>query len=524
MRRLLVVLAVSAAASAQQSKPFTLQQVLSPPYALSLTAAPVGDRFAWVENAEGVRNIWVGAPKEPARQLTHYTEDDGQDIAGLAWSPDAKLIAYTYGAESGHSGKPANPAHLQRETDLKVIVKPVDSTESALSFANARAPLFTPDGNWLLFLRFGKIYIACLQNCPFEDVPSVLGKPLVIDRGNAHSLTLSRDGKLLAFVSSRGGHAFIGLYNFAVGTLSFVAPSTGIDSAPSFSPDGKQLAWIREPFTDASEFAANRVSANPWSIQIADVATLATRTLFQPEANKPGSVIPRFATGNPRVWWTADGKVLFCSEADGWVHLYSIDAKSEGAKATALTPGQFEVEDVSVSQDGHTLHYASNDPVLKKLDADRRHLWQIDLTAPAGTPKQLTSGVGIETRPMLSADGATLAAVVSDSYLPMHTAFVARDGALASMHSVVAATYPLMRLVVPQQVLFSSSDKLFQLHGQVFLPAGKKSVARSIRLPDQRRQRWSRANILRSSSSTEVPSARCCLATPRWTTTRMRMR
>src|ERR1700679_2380436 len=110
MRRLLALLAFTVAAKAQQ--PFTLQQILSAPYALSLTAAPAGARFAWIENAEGVRNIWIGGPNEPARQITHYTEDDGQDISNLAWSPDATAIAYTYGAESGASGKPANPANL----------------------------------------------------------------------------------------------------------------------------------------------------------------------------------------------------------------------------------------------------------------------------------------------------------------------------------------------------------------------------------------------------------------------------
>ena len=41
----------STAATAQQ--PFTLQQVLSAPYALQLSAAPVGNHFAWIENADG---------------------------------------------------------------------------------------------------------------------------------------------------------------------------------------------------------------------------------------------------------------------------------------------------------------------------------------------------------------------------------------------------------------------------------------------------------------------------------------
>jgi len=67
-------------AEAQQAKGFTLQQILSAPYALDLSAAPVGDQFVWVENAEGVRNLWVGGPHEAARRLTPYGSDDAQDM------------------------------------------------------------------------------------------------------------------------------------------------------------------------------------------------------------------------------------------------------------------------------------------------------------------------------------------------------------------------------------------------------------------------------------------------------------
>ena len=94
----ITVLAAASMCAAQQAHPFTLQQILSAPYALSLTAAPVGGQFAWIEHAEGARNIWVGGAKQPSRSITHYTEDDGQDINGLTWSPDATAIAYaSYG-------------------------------------------------------------------------------------------------------------------------------------------------------------------------------------------------------------------------------------------------------------------------------------------------------------------------------------------------------------------------------------------------------------------------------------------
>ena len=107
-----VLLGAAGALCAQQ--PFSLQQVLSAPYASELTAAPVGDRFAWVENAEGHHNLWLGGPHAPAHQLTIFDQDDGLDLYSLAWSPDASSIAFTRTTEDGPDDKPANPAHLQR--------------------------------------------------------------------------------------------------------------------------------------------------------------------------------------------------------------------------------------------------------------------------------------------------------------------------------------------------------------------------------------------------------------------------
>src|SRR5262249_23693997 len=156
-------------------------------------------------------------------------------------------------------------------------------------------PLFARDGRSLFFLRSGQIWMA-------EIAATSGAEPgqLVFDRGSDSQLTLSPNGSQLAFISRRDhDHDFLALFDLRTKTLRFPAASTGNDSAPAFSPDGKQLAWLRAPFTDTPEFASNRVSANPWSIQVLDLTSGSVHSAYTPTANQKGSVLPHLSTGEP---------------------------------------------------------------------------------------------------------------------------------------------------------------------------------------------------------------------------------
>ncbi|MGC9197891.1 MAG: prolyl oligopeptidase family serine peptidase [Acidobacteriaceae bacterium] len=484
-------------------QPFTLREALSAPYATSLTAAPQGNLFAWVEDHEGRHNLWVAQgsiPSQP-RRLTHNSEDDAQDISQLAWSPDAKAIAYTYGAERGANGEPANPAHLQRPTPLTVRVQWLDGRSAVIG--DGHSPLFTRDGSNVLFVHQGEIWISDVGSPDSaKGLPPDSAHQLVFDRGYASSLTLSPDGHLLAYISHRSernepSHSFLALYDLQAHMLRFVDPTSSDDSAPVFSPDGSQIAWLRSPFVQDREFANPRTSPNPWSIELADVATGKTRTLFTPAANKPGSVLPHLATGEPRLIFATENSIVFYSEADGWVHLYQIHITGDGC-VEWLTPGPFEVEDATLSPDRRYVIYSSNEvaggaaghrntsartaeqggPGPGALrgdlrDEDRRHLWRVDLNHPELAPVELTAGAGNQTMPQMTSSG-TLAAMVSDVRMPMHPALIAASGAPEAKITplrpgFLPPDYPAASFVTPHQVFFDSSDGL-HLHGQLFTP------------------------------------------------------
>ena len=83
---------------------FSLEQIMSAPFPSGLVAAPVAGKLAWVFNDQGERNIWIAAPPDYAgRAVTSYRGDDGQELGGLAWTPDATAIVYVRGFLSAYA-------------------------------------------------------------------------------------------------------------------------------------------------------------------------------------------------------------------------------------------------------------------------------------------------------------------------------------------------------------------------------------------------------------------------------------
>jgi dipeptidyl aminopeptidase/acylaminoacyl peptidase len=451
------IAAVTCTAAHGQS--FSLQQVMSGAFNSELQAAPKGSQVVWMANQEGRRNLWtadLANSNYAPRQLTSYTADDGQDIGDITWTPDARAILYVRGGDFEFPGRPdPNPALLTAGVEQTIYIVAAGGKPRAL--APGRSPAVSPDGKTVVYLHREGDETSIWTLSLTEATP----KPELMFhvRGVPGAPLWSPDGKQIAFTSNRGDHNFIAVYTLADKAVLYLDPSTYRDADPTWSPDSKQLAFIRG-YGNGGGAGAHRTGPG-WSIFLADARTGAAHEIYHAPKGQ-GSVFHPLAT-EQQLFWTASNHIVFPSEADGWEHLYSVPVAS-GA-VTLLTPGDFEVEHVATSPDRTTLVYASN-----QNDIDRRHVWQL---AADGTfsPRQLTSGDGIQVFPVITASGS-VAMLGADARIPIRPMTVASNGDLRDLApALIPAGYPAGKLLVPQQVIFPAADGL-QIHGQLFLPAG----------------------------------------------------
>jgi dipeptidyl aminopeptidase/acylaminoacyl peptidase len=440
-------------ATAQQG--FTLDQVMSAPFPSDLTAAAKGGRFAWVQDDRGMRNLWVAeAPGYQGRQVTQYAEDDGQELTNVQFTPDGTMLVYVRGGPPNRAGEIPNPISDPEGETQAVWVVPV-AGGAPRKLGDGTAPAISPRGDVVAFLQRGEVWSVSLTDTTAKATR------LFQARGNQNNLAWSPDGAMLAFVSGRGDHGFVGVYDVRAKQLRYLDPSVDRDGEPAWSPDGKRIAFIRIPGNKRALPFIEERQGEPWSIRVVDVATGQGREVWRAERGT-GSVFHDVVVEN-QLLWAAGDRIVFPWERDGWVHLYSVPVT--GGSATLLTPGRFEVEYVALAPNGREVIYNSNQD-----DMDRRHLWRV--AATGGAPVALTKGTGIEWSPAVADDG-TLAFLASDARTPAHAEVLAGGTRRMLAASSLPADFPSRQLVEPQQVIFSAADGM-RIHGQLFLPRDLK--------------------------------------------------
>ena len=228
----------------------TMEQFMSAAFPLELVAARKADRIAWISNDKGLRNVYTAAAPDfrPVR-VTSFMKDDGVDTTQLSISDDGSVVTFTRGHEKNRLDWVASP-----EADPQGVERALYAAKTAVPGASWRLAegsngQLSPDGRYVTWAQDGQIFrVPASQGPRTNDIDKGL-KPFIKIWGVNSNPTWSPDGRKLAFVSRRTDHSFIAVYDLASRKVTYISPSVDFDTSPTWSADGKRIAFIRRPGT-----------------------------------------------------------------------------------------------------------------------------------------------------------------------------------------------------------------------------------------------------------------------------------
>jgi len=450
------------------SERFTMAAILATPYIEPPTPSGDGLSLAYLTHEGENRNIYFLRVGEGARRLVNYPDDDGRELSALVVSTHGGAVAYVRGGRVNRHGDSPNPRFVPNLPQQEVWIVGTDHDAPRL-LGVGNAPIFTPDERYILWRSNGMVMAAALTWSNHRLLG--VGEPMPFLFGLHTEMRFSPDGKKVAY---QRGDA-IEVRDLAARTTVVIPHGRDVDRGPVWSPDSERLVFRREPSNSpglernwcggGERYCGPMRSTQPWALWTVALSDLVPHRIWQAKVGVGSVYYPLDQSYSPgefgdELFWSADDRIAFVWEGDGWRHLYEVPAA--GGEARLLTPGDGEVETAAISMDRKRLFYATNIG-----DLGRRHISSVGFDGSAA--RALTSGDKSQWSPIPLAGGRL--AYIDAGWADPPQLYVREAGGATRSAGLPRAlpSFPGRFLVKPELVEFPASDgqKAF---GQLFVP------------------------------------------------------
>jgi dipeptidyl aminopeptidase/acylaminoacyl peptidase len=295
--------------------------------------SPDGQTLAFVSNRSGLEQIWLVNVRggEPWQLISHAA-----DVLDPVWSPDGSRIAFV-------ADGPA---------DRRDPLVP-DETDDRRRIVRVREYRHRADGRGYFGTHRRHVWLV--------DVATGATSQLTGGGADDGSPAWSPNGEEIAFVSDRSsgrdwhwGGESIHVVNVATGEVRRLTAENGRAAHPSWSPDGRFIAYPGTTQPDEASPFTTRL----W---VVDAATGEARSLTDDLDHSVGQRPSGYLTPSPPVW-TSDGKALLYLIGDGpSTHVWRVDLVD--GRRTRLSNGCCSIQTIAASQDASRLALLVADPV-----------------------------------------------------------------------------------------------------------------------------------------------------------------
>ena len=359
--------------------------------------SPDGQQIAFSRYFDREIALYVISALGGAEHQLHQAANFSWNHPGyVAWSPDAKFLAFSDRQENG--GHTSIALLSIADATTRRLTTPPDQ-------AYDYGPAFSPDGSQVAFIRRNGAGVAS----DVYLVPSSGGEPRRITFDNAQTDGLpawTEDGREIVFSSLRGGLSTLWRISAAGGRLRSIAGVGAISCCPSISRKGNRIVF-QSSFANYSIWRVD-LKDKTHAQELISAKGLNWRPDFSPDGSKIAFESDR--SGYAEIWtcdskgyncgqltslhgvagtarWSPDGShIAFEFTAAEHSEIYVVDVAGGPPRPLPTLPGADNVAP-SWSRDGKWIYFTSDH------ESGLFDLWKVPL--PNGSPVRVTNNGGV---------------------------------------------------------------------------------------------------------------------------------